>query len=212
MRTSVFALAMLLLVYRGNAQNELRKCGEKLNAEILRVIAEGKGKDTNALKEVNRLRKEWEECVVGKDMPYFSAKSIKGKTVKAEEVIGKIVVINFWFTTCLPCVAKMPAFNRLVEEYKKDSVEFIGFAFTEKKKVKAFLRKTPFNVKIIPDSRLIEEEFGIVEHPVTFIIDSKGKIRKVWSGGNIGEKAADEAYGKIKPVLNKLAEEYRTEP
>jgi peroxiredoxin len=125
---------------------------------------------------------------------------------------GRIIVANFWFTTCPPCIAEIPSFNRLVDEYKNENIDFLGFAVNDKKTLNKFLKKSPFNFKIIPDAGTIDDLFGVIEHPVTFIIDREGKVREAWAGGNVGEKAKDEAYLKIKPVIEELlAAEYRSE-
>jgi peroxiredoxin len=186
------------------AQSELQACSQEKNTEIVRIINEGKGKDTTVLKRIVELDKEWKNCVAGKSMPDFSARSIKGKRITAAGLKGKIIVANFWFTTCPPCIAEMPALNRLVEEYDSAGVVFLGFAINDKKRLRKFLKKTAFKFTIIPDSAPVEEKFGVIEHPITFVIDQEGKVRKAWAGGSVGEKAKDEAYVKIKPVLDEL--------
>ena len=51
----------------------------------------------------------------------FIAKDLNGNIYKLSDFRGKVVVLNFWFTKCGPCVAEMPALNELVAFYKSDS-------------------------------------------------------------------------------------------
>lgn len=186
------------------AQNDLQKCAEVKNKEIESIINSGKATDSAALKKFVQLDNEWKECVVGKTMPEFSIQTISGASINTEKLKGKIVIANFWFTTCPPCIAEIPAFNKLADEYKNENIEFLAFALNDKKKLKKFLKKTLFNFKIIPNSGPLEELFGVLEHPVTFIMDQKGKVKMAWAGGSIGENAKEEVYIKTKPIIDEL--------
>jgi len=186
------------------AQNDLQKCSEEKNKELEQLLNSGKGSDTSVLKKFSQLDSDWKKCVAGKSIPEFSVRTITGTSVSAEKLLGKIIVINFWFTTCPPCIAEIPALNKLAEEYKNANIEFIAFALDDKMKLKRFLKNTAFNFKIIPNSGLVEELFGVIEHPATFIIDQKGKIRMAWTGGSIDENAKTEVYLKAKPVIDEL--------
>ena len=61
---------------------------------------------------------DWENWIRGKEMPYLSLKIISGEKIETQNLKGKVIVINLWFTTCYPCILELPALNRLVEEYK----------------------------------------------------------------------------------------------
>lgn len=197
-------LCIIMLAKCCIAQNDLQKCSEVKNKEIESIINSGKGTDSAALKKFIELDNEWKKCVVGKAMPEFSVRAISGTSINTQKLKGKIVIANFWFTTCPPCIAEIPAFNKLADDYKKENIEFLAFALNDRKKLKKFLKKTPFNFKIIPDSGHLEELFGVLEHPVTFIIDQKGKVKMAWAGGSIGENAKVEVYIKAKPVIDDL--------
>src|SRR5688572_27232831 len=57
------------------------------------------------------------ECFIGLKFPDFSLTSIDGKQFQLSELKGKVIMLNFWFIACAPCVAEMPLLNQLVEEY-----------------------------------------------------------------------------------------------
>ena len=48
-----------------------------------------------------------------KEIPPFELKDIDGKFVKSEHLKGKPTIINFWFSTCEPCLLEIPALNEL---------------------------------------------------------------------------------------------------
>lgn len=186
------------------AQNDLQRCAEEKNKAIIKIVEDKNWNDSASTRKLQALNEEWKNCVLGKQVPDFEMQTLDGKKISAAKLKGNVVVINFWFTTCPPCVAEMPAFNKLVAEYKNKKVTFLGMTFNDKKTVNDFLKKKPFAVKIIPNAEKMEDLFGILEHPVTLIIDKENKIRLAIAGSTIGDKAVDEAYAKIKPVIDEL--------
>src|SRR6188472_749498 len=71
-------------------------------------------KTFNPIKGMN----DWQNCIRGKEIPELSLKTVTGEKIETKDLKGKVIVINLWFTTCHPCIAELPALNRLVEEYK----------------------------------------------------------------------------------------------
>ena len=164
-------------------------------------------KDTDSLanQQLAKIDKDWQECVVDAPMPSFAREMIPFGLLDSKTLKGRIILINFWFTSCAPCIAEMPGLNRLVDEYKGSNVVFIGFTFEHKNDIEtAFLPTHRFDFKIVPDAGDMEKVFGINDYPSTFIVDASGRIRKAWSGGPNGPTAKDEIYQKIKPVLDGL--------
>jgi len=147
---------------------------------------------------------DWQNCIVGKPIPRFHALTLTNEKINSEKLKGKVIVINFWFIGCPPCVAEMPALNQLVKEYSDKGVIFLGFTLDDKKSLKKFFTAHQFDFTIIPDAQNIEDRFGVLEHPVNFIIDRNGKLVMAWAGGETGEEAKSYAYLKIKPVLENL--------
>jgi len=75
---------------------------------------------------------DWENCIKGKKMPYLSLETIAGEKIKTKKLKGKILMINLWFIDCNPCIAELPALNRLAKEYKNKEVVFIGLSLDKK--------------------------------------------------------------------------------
>lgn len=124
------------------------------------------------------------EGLIGCKIPAFTAKSIDGEIISSDSLVGKVIVINFWFIDCAPCIAELPQLNELVHYYKnKDNIEFLGLSIDDSAYIaKAFIGKYKFDFKIVPHAEYIAHQFCVLGYPKTYIIDRQGKIRKVFIG------------------------------
>jgi|TARA_B110000091_G_scaffold202599_1_gene235286 peroxiredoxin len=113
---------------------------------------------------------------VGLDAPDFSAADMNGKTYSLSSLKGKIVVINFWFVECKPCVIEMPELNEILEKYRSEEVVFLAFAMNEKPKIESFLKKPAFDYTILPDSGAVIGNYKIKSYPAHIILDQNSKI------------------------------------
>ena len=88
---------------------------------------------------------------------------------------NKVIVINFWATWCPPCVAEMPAFQKLYDNYKQD----VTFAFVSNEKaitINSFLKENKYTLPIYSAQSQLPSELEYSSFPTTFIIDKKGDI------------------------------------
>jgi len=148
----------------------------------------------------------WKDCVIGKQMPDFKATSLTGDTIQMNKLKGKIVIINFWFIDCHPCIAEMPALNKLVEGYKNKNVVFYAITWETAKRIKDdFLSKYKLDFIIVPDAqKLISNLMGNGAYPMTYVIDQQGRIKEAWNGGRTDELAVKEYYEKAQPLIDDL--------
>ena len=148
--------------------------------------------------------RNWKDCVMEKPVPDIDLKTITGKTFEMKKLKGKVVVLNFWFTACLPCIEEIPALNKLVKEYKNRDVVFFGITYDNLKTLKSeFLPKHRFDFNIVSDSKSITEMFS-AGYPTTYVIDKSGIVKAVWNGGFTGKEAETDIYLKAKPVIDEL--------
>lgn len=120
--------------------------------------------------------------------PYFELEDINFKKIKQTDLIGKVVVLNFWGPSCPPCVEEIPELNKVVKNFKSENVEFIGIctsnqrpSFTTDKygELRKFLKTKEFLYRICPvDDPEIWKAFKIGASPNHIIIDKFGNI--VW--------------------------------
>lgn len=106
----------------------------------------------------------------------FIVTDLKGKTIKLSDLKGKVVVLNFWFTKCGPCVVEMPSLNNLVTEYKDKDVVFIAITFNKKGLVEQFLETKDFKYTIAANANDIITMYGVQSYPTSIVINKKGEI------------------------------------
>jgi peroxiredoxin len=142
--------------------------------------------------------------LIGCKAPNFNVKTIKGETLKLSELKGKVVVINFWFEACAPCIAEIPALNRLKEDYKTKDVVFIAFGRDDTQSIKDFLKSRNFNYHLVSSDYDLTEDYCLISGwPTNMVLDKDGVLRQIFSGGRTDEKAKTEAYDKIQPTIEK---------
>lgn len=113
----------------------------------------------------------------GKKIDAFSAYDMNGKLVETKQLKGKVLVINFWFTTCPPCKQERPYLNKIVDDYKPDSnVVFIAIALDEREKLETYLKEYEFKYNVIPAGKKIADSYDVSAYPTQVIVDKEGKI------------------------------------
>ncbi len=109
--------------------------------------------------------------------PEFEVKLLSGESLKASELKGKIIVLNFWATWCGPCRMEIPELNELVSEFKENKdIVFLAITSENKKTVSEFLKKQKFEYRIAVEGLNVQNKFKIFAYPTHFIIDKKGRI------------------------------------
>jgi thiol-disulfide isomerase/thioredoxin len=125
------------------------------------------------------------ETLIPKDKrtvaPKLELKDVEGMKHALAGLKGKIVVVNFWATWCVPCKVEMPDFAKVHQEYKDRGVEFIGAAqerTSDKDKVLAFVGKLDVKFPIWMDSNIYHlGAFKVGPGlPATAIIDADGRV------------------------------------
>jgi peroxiredoxin len=107
----------------------------------------------------------------GKTALEFDVKDMSGNSFSLKKLKGKVIVMNFWFIGCRPCVMEIPDLNALVDKCKGKDVVFLGFALDEKKDLEKFLQKTPFKYSIIPNCKTVSDSYQIFTYPSNLVID-----------------------------------------
>jgi len=121
----------------------------------------------------------------GKPLPDFVFKDVLGNTYTPEDIKGKVVVINLWFTSCAPCIQEMPELNELVKEYENnDAVLFLALALDEKgPRLNTFLETHVFNYNIVPDSRdYVTKKLQVSAFPTHIVLDKSSNVVFTLSG------------------------------
>jgi len=156
----------------------------KTNAKILVRTTDKEFKEELQKTEKRVTKKE----KVGTQFPDFIMTDVDGDTIKLKDLIGKVVVINFWFIGCSPCEMERPELNGLAQLYQTNGdVVFLSFAKNSAAQLQSFLVDHPFKFKPIPTGDgEIKNRFGVDSYPVTVVVDRNGKYSFYASATGIG--------------------------
>jgi len=132
--------------------------------------------------------------LIGENVPEFKFEDINGNVISSENTKGKVVVLNFWFTACKPCIAEIPELNEVFEKYKNSTnVIFASITFDKEKRVKKFLKKHIIEYPVVSNATELCNLFQITAYPTNIVIDKEGKYLYYETGGfpNIGESISN---------------------
>jgi thiol:disulfide interchange protein len=101
-------------------------------------------------------------------------KTLEGAALSTTDWRGKVVVLNYWATWCVPCRSEIPEFNRIQDELGAKGVEVVGISMDEDgaEVVKPFLQKNPMKYTVGLGSGSMEQL------PVTVVLDRNGNTVK----------------------------------
>ncbi len=147
------------------------------------------------------------DCILGAQLPAFSATTMKGNKIDTGYYNNKITVLNFWFINCKPCVAEMPGFNEIVKKYEGKPVNFLSISSNSPDDITEFLMEHPFDFEHVAYGEQIyrtrfQAKWG---YPMTLMIDENMKIVQVFDRGMVGEEV--EIMNAIDETLHRLMSE-----
>ena len=186
-----------------NIENKLTELEEKY-PEIMQKSMDGDmsmpaGSDTSTPPDDGSMQK----------FPAFEGKDLDGNTVKSDELFSgnAVTVVNFWFTTCNPCVGELSELDALNKELAKKGGALIGVntftlggdeaAISEAKDVLAKKGATYQNVYFDSDGEAGKFTTNIFAYPTTYVVDRSGNIVGEPIVGAITEKKQAETLQKL---------------
>lgn len=109
--------------------------------------------------------------------PDFNLATPDGKKISLKDYRGKIVLLNFWASWCVPCREEMPAMEKLYQEYKDKNFTILAVAVKDRRQAAIdFLKelKITYPIALDPDAK-VGQEYGAFGLPATYIIGPKGE-------------------------------------
>jgi thiol-disulfide isomerase/thioredoxin len=139
------------------------------------------------------------EDLIGKDYPYLNLLS---DSLLAGSCKNKVILLNFWFTQCPPCIAEFNALNNLYKQYKNDSsFKIISITFESAQEVKRMREKYNllFDIYSVPEEKIYQLNLNN-QFPTNIVIGKNGIVSEIFRGG---QKDSDAAEDFFKSEVNK---------
>lgn len=140
---------------------------------------------------------------IGDEMPDFEYQTADGKTLKSEDLFGKVVLINFYASWCGPCKRELPFIEKDIYKKYIDNDDFCLLVIARQEgwdKIKEFKKNSGFDLPYYPDvNRDIYKLFAEKYIPRNYLFDKQGKL-VLHSKGFI-QKDFDELKKEIKGLF-----------
>ena len=127
---------------------------------------------------IHQVKKQQRKQLDGSILTDLNFEDIDGESYSLKSLRGKVVVFNFWFIQCKPCVKELPDLNKLQQKFQNKDVEFFAVSWNDKSSLEKFVAKNQLDYKVVSDKKLIDK-FNISYYPSHVLIDQYGNVEYV---------------------------------
>lgn len=141
-------------------------------------------------------------ATVGAEAPPIQLKSLTtGQTMALSSLRGKVVLVDFWASWCVPCRKSLPMFNDLRARIGEDKFEIFAVNLDENfDDAMGFLSKYPVNYPVVWDqAQKTPESYQVMGMPSSYLVDQNGILRAVHKG--FKEQDIGKYEGEIRRLL-----------
>lgn len=130
----------------------------------------------------NEISQQGAQAILAASLP-----DMQGQDQAVSQWLGKVMVVNFWATWCIPCQEEIPEFIETQEKFREQGLVFVGIALDQAEKVKAFSEEFGINYPVLVGSM---SAWSLVEAagnkmsvlPYTVVINRSGEIVETYLG------------------------------
>lgn len=186
---------LLKMISLGKANIKMNVLFEKLTMQKFGNEAKAKLFLDSIQRNLNQLYSNEliKKMIVDVTAPDFSLLDLNGKRVTLADFKGKIVVLDFWATWCVPCIASMPAMKIIEKRHPEIVFLFIATQETDDGatlRVKTYVKTNQFPIKVLMDEPASADRkyfktasaYKVTGIPTKVVIDQKGKLRFITTG------------------------------
>ena len=127
-------------------------------------------------------RDEIQQLLINEPAPAFALTDLLGRTISSSAFKGKVIVLDFWATWCVPCIASFPAMQQAQNRFQSDpNVRFL-FVNTREggplQRVHSFMDKHPYNFVVPLDAQQrVANAYKVQGIPTKVVIGPNGRVR-----------------------------------
>lgn len=123
--------------------------------------------------------------LMGHPAPDFEGTDLNGEYFNNNNLMGKVIVLKFWFSACPPCIEEIPKLNKVFKIYRDNpEVQFISVSLDRSSLAKRTKARTGFLYPVIANGKHIASDYKVLGYPTHVVIDRHGKIESVFQGVN----------------------------
>ncbi len=111
-------------------------------------------------------------------IPEFKAVDIDGNDFDLAKLKGKVVLVDFWATWCIPCLKEIPKLRKMHKALHEKGFVIVGVANNSKDDLTSFFesnKKVPWT-SVADEKNVVSKDFKVAKWPTTVLIDRKGKL------------------------------------
>ena len=159
---------------------------DKLKARQQQVLTDNPTEPEGSDSETSRLERMLH---IGEQAPLFEGNIYgSGTDFSLENYIGKnVIIVDFWYTHCPPCVRAMPALSELYSQYESKGLKVFGLNSVDNQprsldNLDKFLAKRQLSYEVIMTAPSVDIKYKINGYPTMYVVDKSGKISFVEIG------------------------------
>lgn len=123
--------------------------------------------------------------LVNQPAPDFTLPSLEGPDVTLSDYEGRVIFVNFWQTTCPPCIEELPEFREFLSDHDPAEVALLAVNVDETRQTitNFFTENNIVGIPVVLDQNsAVRRTYGVMGYPVTFVIDADGIVRFMMLG------------------------------
>jgi cytochrome c-type biogenesis protein len=124
---------------------------------------------------------------------------LDGTPFRLQDMKGRVVLLNFWATWCIPCRSEIPSLSAMQKDLEAKGLSVIGVSYDDTADlIQSFQKDIPQSYQIVLGGREVGSQLPASPLPTTYIIDRQGRIRHKL----IGERTREAFEAVLKPLLD----------
>jgi cytochrome c-type biogenesis protein len=126
---------------------------------------------------------------------------LDGSPLRLSDLRGRVVLLNFWATWCIPCRSEIPTLSAMQKDFEARGLSIVGVSYDDTADlVQQFQKELPQSYQVVLGGREVGSQLPASPLPTTYIIDREGRIREKL----IGERSRQAFESSIRPLLEEV--------